>query len=113
MAAQKAIEIHRMKTYWTVGRKITDYAESSREKITLGKKFYEKISVDINKEFKLDLSAETIQRSVQFSNTYPKLPEKTPLSLAHYRVLMRVGDEKERLKLEKMAMKNHMGSKKA
>ena len=103
VAAQKAVEYQRVKTYWTIGRTITDAVEASNGALAINEELYVRISKDVRTSLKLNLSRNTIQRAIQFSHEYPTFPENTPLSFTHYLALMRVDDPKERARLEKEA----------
>lgn len=110
LAAQKALEYQRLKTYWTIGRDIRRAADSSDGALVLGEDLYQDINRDIFEQIGLDLKPDTIRRSIQLSRVYPKFPKNTPLTFTHYLSLMRVADPKLRLRLEKKASKEGMST---
>ncbi|MCK5581398.1 MAG: thermonuclease family protein [Candidatus Omnitrophica bacterium] len=108
LAAQKALEHQRLKTYWQIGKQICRAVKTSNGTISLSEKLYQDISRDIQKQAGLDLAAKTIGRAIQFSKNYPTFPENTTLGFTHYLALMRVHDPRLRLQLEKKAIKEGM-----
>ena len=103
LAAQKALEYQRLKTYWEIGREISRYGAPS-------KKLYRDISADIEAHLGLTLSCDMIGRMVQFHDEYPKFPAKTTLTFTHYLALLRVADPKARREFELKAMKKDWSS---
>ncbi len=103
LAAQKALEYQRLKTYWEIGREISRYGARSE-------KLYLDISRDIEAQMGLTLSSDMIGRMVQFHDEYPKFPAKTTLTFTHYLALLRVPDPKERRRLEQKAIKENWSS---
>jgi len=106
--AQKALERQRLKTYWTIGRDIIRYVNASNGALAFSDKLYERISRDVHKQLGLDLTADTVSRTVQLHRNYPKFPRKTSLTFSHYLVLMRVKDTKLRLQMETKASKESL-----
>lgn len=101
--AQRAVEQQRLKTYWTIGRTISDAVAASDGQLELTTPFYARLSKDIQAASGLTLKKDTIRRSIQFSNTYQTLPKPSSLTFTHYLTLMRIKDDKERKKLEQEA----------
>lgn len=108
LAAQRAVEYQRLKTYWLIGRDITRYLEEregGRDK--LNQELYARLSMDIEKKLNLTLTHDTIQRTVQFAKEYTAVPGENTLTFTHYLTLMRVADLKKREQLEKQAIQKN------
>jgi endonuclease YncB( thermonuclease family) len=110
LAAQRALEYQRLKTYWDIGRQIQLYAASTGEKAQITEKLYNAICSDIVKGTGVQFSPDTLSRLVYFYNEYPKFPDTTPLTFTHYLALLRVPDAKVRHRLEQKAIKNNWSS---
>lgn len=108
LAAQKAVEYQRLKTYWQIGRDIRAAVEASNGALGLGENLYRRISRDIERETGLCLTIDTLGRTVQFHKNYPVFPEGTPLTFTHYLAIQRLNDAKLRTKIEKAAIRKNM-----
>jgi len=106
--AQKALEYERVKTYWQIGKAITAAVAASRNELQLNEALYLKISRDLNRQLRLELSVDALGRTVQFYKNYPRFPEKTTLTFTHYLALQRLPDPRLRLQLERAAIKKNM-----
>lgn len=104
IAAQKALEYQRLKTYWNIGKIINAYLAKNPEADNNGRAFFKKLSDDLNREGGLMVSHDTLSRAARFHKQYPKFPAKTPLTFSHYLVLMRVADPRQRARLEHRAI---------
>jgi|GEM_PF-244616 len=107
-AAQKALEYARLRTYWQIGRRISEAARQSRGAIVPGDKLYARISADLHAMAQLDLAPDTIRRTIQFYKNYPEFPEDSPLTFTHYLTLMRVSDARIRRRLEREACRKNL-----
>ncbi|MCK5178939.1 MAG: thermonuclease family protein [Candidatus Omnitrophica bacterium] len=110
LAAKKNLEYQRLKTYWDVGKRIRGIVARSGGTLVLGEKLYKEISRDLKEGLDLDLSADTIQRAVQFHKNYPQFPKNSPLTFTHYMALQRIAEPAKRARLEAKAIKNNMSS---
>lgn len=108
IAAQKALEYHRLETYWLIGQDIRQRIEGSNGELVLDEELYSEISKSLKKNMALDFTTDTLRRIIQFSKNYPDFPENTTLGFTDYVALMRVKDIKERRRLEKLAIKNNL-----
>ncbi len=106
---RRALEYHRLKTYWRVGDDILKAASDPLHPVRPGKPLFERMSRDLSKNG-MDVSADIIRRSVQFRNAYPEFPENSPLTFTHYLALMRVSDPRKRLRLERLASASGLSS---
>jgi len=110
ISVQKTLEYQRVKTYWTIGKKTRQIVAASQGALKLNAELYNRISVDIDRQLGLDLTSDTVRRSIQFSKAYPKLPQNTPLTFTHYLALMRVTNIKKRYQLEQQVIKEALSS---
>lgn len=95
---QRRIEAERVRTYWETGRIIYVDILKHKDRAEYGKDVMERLEKDLE----VDLS--TLQRCVQFAKIYPRLPNSARgrnFSWSHYRHLITISDDKERLRLEK------------
>ncbi len=104
LAAQKALEYQRLKTYWHIGQQLQNYMDSYLQGSLAREEFYQRLSRDISAAVGSEVSYDTLRRSVQFSRQYPEFPDKTSLTFSHYLVLLRVSDPRVRNRLEEQAM---------
>lgn len=105
LAAQKALEYQRLKTYWDIGRLINEYAAATGGKAEITERLYNKISRDLKSATDLEFSPDALSRMVYFQGQYPKFPKDTPLTFTHYLALLRISDVKDRQRLEQKAIK--------
>ena len=110
ITVQRALEYQRVKTYWTIGKVIRSGVAASSRSLTLNAALYARISDDIGRQLGLDLTVDTLRRSVQFHKTYPRFPQNTPLTFTHYLALMRVTDPQKRARLEQQAIRDQTSS---
>ncbi|MDP2653405.1 MAG: DUF1016 N-terminal domain-containing protein [Candidatus Omnitrophota bacterium] len=89
--AERLLEQQKIRTYWSIGRLIHSYLdENARPRGAVGA-FYQKLSRD------LDINSRTLQHCEQFFRYFPKLNNTAGLSWSHYRYLLAVPEEKDRL----------------
>ena len=105
-AAQRALEFHRLKTYWNLGAQLNSYIDNHQ--IVTGEKFYKELSKEMKERNGDHISYDTLRRLVQLSREYPVFPEKTTLTFSHYLALLRVHDLRLRARLERLAIKKCM-----
>jgi len=110
MAAQKALEYERLKTYWTIGRDIRQAIAASNGRLVASTTLYQRISRDLKKRTGFHLTYDTLRRVVQFNKNYPVFPTGSSLTFTHYMALQRIQDPKERARLEKAANKKEMSA---
>ena len=88
---ERLLERQKILTYWAIGRHINRYLSSDSVAYGAITPFYEKLARD------LDISSRTLQHCEQFFRYFPKLNPKDGLSWSHYRYLLVLPEEKERL----------------
>jgi micrococcal nuclease len=110
IAAQKALEYQRLKTYWQIGQKISRAVDTSKGAMEFGERLYQDLSRRLSRDLKVDISADTLYRAILFYRDHPQFPEKTTLTFTHYIALHRVSDPKKRAALEKKAIKKEWSS---
>ncbi len=98
---QARIEAERVKTYWETGRLIHNDILKNKDRSEYGAEIFRRLSKDLNVHQRL------LERCVQFSKVYPRLPitaRGPQFSWSHYRRLISIPDTKERLLLEKQTV---------
>jgi len=108
LAARKALEYQRLKTYWELGRCIRTAVSASGGELVLGDALFARISRDLRRQTGLDLKIDTIRRVVQFHRNYTRFPKKTTLTFTHYIALQRVQNPTARRRLEARAIRRDM-----
>lgn len=106
--AERLLEQQRLKTYWEIGRAIVQAVDDSDGTLELQRQLYEDISRDIQKSLGLSLTMDTLRRTIQFYDTYPEYPDSSTLTFTHYKSLMRINSEAERVRLEREAEKQDL-----
>lgn len=103
-AAERELQYQKMTTYWQIGRHIACYDLRKDGTSTYGSALYKNLSKDTG------LSVELLGRMVRFQKVYPRRPKRSALTWTHYRTLMRIEDEKSRLKWEHRALAQNISS---
>lgn len=103
--AERALEYVRLQTYWKVGGHIERYAAAAPGANRVTHDFYRRLSADLRRKKRADMSIDLLKRCAQFFRCYPVFPARTPLTWTHYLHLMRVDDPKLRQRLERLAAK--------
>lgn len=102
LEGQRRIDAERVRTYWEAGRLIDEHI-LGRGRGERGKEVILRLAADLRVDDTL------LNRCVRFARTYPSLGKSAgwqKFSWSHYRELITVADDRERLKLEKAAVKN-------
>ncbi len=100
---QKRIESERVRIYWETGRLINDHVLGHKDRAEYGAQVIDKIANDLNVEHTI------LKRCVKFARQYPKLPISAgghQLGWSHYRQLITIPNEKDRLLIEKRSTAN-------
>jgi endonuclease YncB( thermonuclease family) len=100
---QKRIEAERVRTYWETGRLINEHVLKHKDRADYGAR----VIADLARDLHVDRSQ--INRCVRFYKQYPALPiggARPKLGWTHYRKLIAVTDDRERMVLEKEASRN-------
>jgi hypothetical protein len=95
---QQRIEAERVRTYWETGRLIHGHVLKFADRAEYGAEVVANVARDLNVDRSL------LTRCVQFAKRYPQLPigaGRHKFNWAHYRQLITITDEKERLLLER------------
>ncbi len=105
--ARAVMNLARLRTYWHIGKHITDSYLDEDYRAAYGMSVYKKL------EEHLDFKERVLQHMVQFHRTYPECPEATPLTWTHYRYLLNIPDTEERRKAEQEMIAQGMTSTQA
>jgi len=111
-------------TYWQIGRLIVEEEQKGRKRAEYGEYLIQRLTVDLTKKFGKGFTVANIWNMRQFYLTYPKLyavrrelpKEKDQvlydqLTWTHFRILMRVEDEKARAFYAIETVKNNWSSR--
>lgn len=108
LLGQQRVEEAKVLTYWETGQlidqHIRDHTPEGKERAAYNTRVVEKLAGD------LKISDTVLYRCVRFAQQFKKVAAR-PLSWAHYRALITVPDEKERLRLADQAAKGDWSSR--
>jgi len=96
--ARRAVHQELAATYWEVGRRIVE--EGLTDRAGYGEAVLEGLSEE------LGIDVRTLQQSILFFQTYKTSPRAHNLSWSHYRVLMSIKDDEQRIWYESVADKD-------
>ena len=85
--------------YWNIGRYIHEHLLEYKDRADYGTTVIEKLAKDVDRD------RSTLQRSLQFYRAYPIRADQHKLSWDHYKRLITIKDEKERKRIEAMAVR--------
>ncbi len=105
VSAQKALEYHRLKTYWTIGKELNAYIDKNSDALHQGRGFFRQVSEDLNRNTEMNVSHDTIARAARFHRHYPSFPSQTSLTFTHYLALLRIPNKRARRRMEARAVK--------
>ncbi len=92
-----AVNVSMVTAYWNIGKAIYDVC-GENGRAAYGKQILKYISERLTAEFGKGFSVQGLRNMRQFYLAFPKRSRvRTELSWSHYRLLMRVGDEKARM----------------
>ena len=100
---QQRIEAERVRTYWETGRLIHGHVLDHADRAEYGTQVIANIAKDLH------VNKTLLNRCVQFARKYPRLSivaGRQQFNWAHYRQLITISDEKQRMLLEKTAAQN-------
>lgn len=85
-----------VEAYWNIGKKIYEVC-GENDRAEYGKQVLKDISKALTKEFGQGFSVQNLRKMRQFFTVYQKRSTlSSELSWFHYRLLMRINDEKAR-----------------
>lgn len=111
LLGQRKIEVAKVETYWKTGKIIQQHILRHQGRADYGSEVVRRLAKDI------EVDATVLHRCVKFVETYPRLPSvgqaRLPIvaggqqfSWSHYRELITIPSDKQRLLLEKSAGRN-------
>lgn len=93
----RAANFAMVQSYWSIGRLIVEEEQSGKERATYGKELVEAISQRLTQEYGKGFDRSNIWNMRQFYQVFPILDAvRRELTWTHYRMLMRVNNEKAR-----------------
>jgi len=100
MARQKAytaINTAMVEAYWSIGKRIVEEQQHGNKRAAYGEGILIELSIELSREFGKGFNERELRRFRQFFITFPKWDTLRPeLSWSHYRLLIRVLNEKAR-----------------
>ncbi|OGX08164.1 MAG: hypothetical protein A2Z88_09245 [Omnitrophica WOR_2 bacterium GWA2_47_8] len=92
---QRYVDTQRIRTYWSVGRHIAVHLLDKNFETQFGSNLFGRLAGD------LQVNERLLHQCAQFYRFYPSLPKFNGLTWTHYTLLLRIPDQKERLKWER------------
>ncbi len=107
-----AINHEMVLAYWEIGREIIEEEQNGKDRAAYGARLIENLSMHLSMQFGSGFTIANIRNMRQFYMAYPKrYALRSELGWTHYRMLMRVEDEKARNFYEIECAKNHWSSR--
>lgn len=95
--AKTAINSAMVEAYWLIGKRIVEEEQQGKTRAEYGKKIIKKLAQVLSSEFGKGLDERELRRLRQFFLCFPKWDTVRPeLSWSHYRLLIRVSNQKAR-----------------
>ena len=95
--AYSAVNFALVQAYWHIGRIIVEHEQDGQERAAYGKAVLQELSVRLTEEFGKGFSVRTLQQTKQFYLTFPNTNAlRSQLTWTHYRLLLKVEDDKAR-----------------
>jgi predicted nuclease of restriction endonuclease-like (RecB) superfamily len=92
-----AVNFIMVETYWQVGRRIVEEEQQGSKRAEYGQQLLEKLSLRLSKDFGKGFDPSNLWNMKGFYLAFPILDAlRQELSWTHYRILLRINDEKER-----------------
>ncbi len=96
-SVQKAVNTAMVQTYWTIGQIIIEDEQSGKKRADYGKSVLKELGVRLSKEFGKGFDERNMRYIRQFYLSFPiRNAVRSELSWTHYRLLLKVEDEKAR-----------------
>lgn len=95
--SHRAVNFIMVEAYWNVGRKVVEEEQQGRERAEYGKYLIQNLAVKLSVELGKGFDERELRRMRQFYSTYPIRGAVRPeLRWSHYRLLLRIENEKAR-----------------
>ena len=95
--AHSAVNSAMVEAYWLIGMRIVEEEQGGEKRATYGKELLKRLAKELSSEFGKGLDERELRRIRQFYLCFPIRDALRPeLSWSHYRLLIRVSDEKAR-----------------
>lgn len=97
-----------VEAYWNIGKQIVEEEQKGEDRAKYGSYLIKELSKQLSDEFGKGFSKQSLWNMRQFYNTFPILSTVwRELSWSHYKLLIRVEDEKARVWYLEEAVKSH------
>lgn len=95
--AYTAVNSAMVQAYWQIGRIIVEHEQNGNLRAEYGKALLQNISSQLEQEFGNGFSVRNLQQMKKFYNLFPNTNAvRSQLSWTHYRLLLKIQDEKAR-----------------
>ena len=95
--ALRAVDMVQVQTFWQVGRHIVEFEQGGESRASYGKKLLPRLAQVLTREFGKGFDDRNLRNMRAFYLTFPIWNAvRTELSWTHYRLMLRVSDEKAR-----------------
>ncbi len=102
LESKNKIERTYVSMYWTIGRCIDEYIQHSGRSLPDGTNLFTQLSGD------LQVDTRTLYQTHDVYRAYPKIDSSLPISWSHYRYLAQIKTKAERVKWERVIVKQNL-----
>jgi endonuclease YncB( thermonuclease family) len=99
---------HTLYANWKIGERIVTVEQQGKERAAHGEEIMKKLSADLNEKYGSGFSARNLANMRRFHRLYTLHQIDPRLTWTHYRTLIQVEDKKERLRLQKKAVREDL-----
>ena len=99
---ERFVNYQKVVTNWQVGQVLCSQIPKGKSRLAHDQHIVPRLAND------LDIDERVLYLSMQFYQTYPKLPKPSHLNWSHYRTLISIDDKQERRRLERHIRKNNL-----
>jgi len=95
--ALKTVDVIQVRTYWEIGYHIVEFEQQGQERAAYGSRLLSSLAQTLTAEFGRGFDASNLRNMRLFYQAFPKCDAlRHELSWTHYRILLRVDDERAR-----------------
>ena len=96
--AYKSVNFIMVEAYWNIGKQILDEEQNGEDRARYGTYLIKELSLQLSAEFEKGFTQQNLRNMRQFYNCFPiRSTLCSELSWSHYRLIMRVENQKARL----------------
>ncbi len=95
--ALKTVDVIQVRTYWEIGHHIVEFEQQGQERAAYGSRLLSSLAQTLTAEFGRGFDTSNLRNMRLFYQAFPKCDAlRHELSWTHYRILLRVDDERAR-----------------